>query len=206
MKLIAAVVILSCSLGTAVLRAQAPPRDHNRIDNVVVIFQENRTPDNLFHGLPGADIANTGVNSQGQQITLQPGPLANNYDVSHAHSAFLAMYDDGNMDGADKVKVTCNKVAKGCPPANPQFMYVNPSDVDPYFQMAEQYTFGDRMFQTNQGPSFPAHQFIISGTSAPTATSNLFIAENAAGVANAGKHTGCLAAPTEYVYLIDPSG
>ena len=27
------------------------------IQHVVVILQENRTPDNLFHGLPGADIA-----------------------------------------------------------------------------------------------------------------------------------------------------
>src|SRR5208283_3773250 len=61
---------------------------------------------------------------------------------------------------------------------NAQFMYVNPADVQPHFALAEQYTFGDRMFQTNQGPSFPAHQFIISGTSAPTATSSLFAAEN----------------------------
>ena len=80
------------------------------------------------------------------------------------------------------------------------------SYVQPYFQMAEQYTFGDRMFQTNQGPSFPAHQFIISGTSAPTATSNLFVAENAQGVSHASGLTGCLAPPAEFVYLIDPTG
>jgi phospholipase C len=83
---------------------------------------------------------------------------------------------------------------------------VNPSEVQPYFQLAEQYTFGDRMFQTNQGPSFPAHQFIISGTSAPTATSNLFVAENAQGVPMADAQTGCLAPPAEFVYLIDPTG
>jgi phospholipase C len=85
-------------------------------------------------------------------------------------------------------------------------MYVNPTDVQPYFQMAEQYTFADRMFQTNQGPSFPAHQFIISGTSAPsappTATSNLFAAENPANGGNAG----CIAPPTETVALVDPTG
>jgi phospholipase C len=206
MKLIAAVVILSCSLGTAVLHAQTLPRDHNRIDNVVVIFQENRTPDNLFHGLPGADIANTGVNSKGDQITLQPVPLANNFDLGHGHVSFVNMYDNGNMDGADKVSVNCNKGAKGCPPANPQFMYVNPSDVDPYFQMAEQYTFGDRMFQTNQGPSFPAHQFIISGTSAPTSDSDLFAAENPGGVLNANNKTGCTAPSNETVRVIDRNG
>jgi phospholipase C len=69
--------------------------------------------------------------------------------------------------------------------------------------MAEKYTFADRMFQTNQGPSFPAHQFIISGTSAPTATSNLFAAENPVG---GGTIAGCIAAPAETVGMIDPAG
>jgi len=80
-------------------------------------------------------------------------------------------------------------------------MYVMPSDVQPYFALAEQYAFGDRMFQTNEGPSFPAHQFIISGTSAPTATSNLFAAENP----NASP-AGCIAPLTETVAMIDPTG
>jgi phospholipase C len=161
------------------------------LEHVVVIFQENRTPDNLFHGLPNADIANSGMNSLGQTIVLQPIALANHYDLGHAHRDFVAMYDNGKIDGADKVKA-CAPGAPGCPP-NPQFQYVDPSDVAPYFQLAEQYTFGDRMFQTNQGPSFPAHQFIISGTSAPTATSNLFAAENAN---NGITLTGCISPPT----------
>ena len=109
------------------------------------------------------------------------------------------------MDGADKIPVTCVPGTTGCPP-NPQFVYVNPSEVAPYFQMAQHYTFADRMFQTNQGPSFPAHQFIISGTSAPTATSNLFAAENPNGVPNAFGNTGCTAPTGEFVTLIDPMG
>jgi phospholipase C len=72
--------------------------------------------------------------------------------------------------------------------------------------MAEQYVFADRMFQTNQGPSFPAHQFIISGTSAPSAGSDLFVAENPAGVSNANANTGCTAPPAEYVNVINPAG
>jgi phospholipase C len=178
------------------------------LEHVVVIFQENRTPDNLFHDSAlisrGADIASSGVNSSGQTIVLSPITLANNYDLSHAHDAFLAMYDGGKMDRADKIQISCAKGATNCPPPNPQFMYVNPSEVQPYFQMAEQYTFGDRMFQTNQGPSFPAHQFIISGTSAPAVGSTSFAAENPSGVGGLG--TGCISPPTEYVKLIDPSG
>jgi phospholipase C len=192
--------------GGSAKSAKSLPPGSQLIQHVVVIFQENRTPDNLFHDpvliARGADIASSGVNSQGQTITLNPIDLANNYDLGHVHSAFVLIYDGGKMDGADRVGVGCTKNATNCPPPNPQFMYVNPSDVQPYFQMAEQYTFGDRMFQTNQGPSFPAHQFIISGTSAPTATSNLF----ADGQLNGGGTAGCIATAGTTVPLIDPSG
>jgi phospholipase C len=181
------------------------PDLQGKFQHVVIIVQENRTPDNLFHDpvlmAAGADIASSGVNSSGDTVELAPTPLGTHYDLSHMHSAFVSMYDGGKMDGADKTTIYCDGSA-GCPPANPQFMYVQSSDVEPYFQLAEQYTFGDRMFQTNQGPSFPAHQFILSGTSAPTATSNLFAAENTPGAG----YTGCAAAPGSLVALIDPSG
>ena len=112
------------------------------------------------------------------------------------------MYDGGKMDGADMIP--CAPSATSCAAyPNPQFMYVNPSDVQPYFSMAEQYTFGDRMFQTNQGPSFPAHQFIISGTSAPTATSDLFAAEN---LSDGNNNAGCIGPTGTTVVLIDPNG
>jgi phospholipase C len=187
--------------GTA---ASVPPNSPV-IQHVVVIFQENRTPDNLFQDskliAAGADIASSG-DTQGQTVPLTPIALANDYDLDHSHKAFESMYDGGKMDGAGQILVTCATGAQNCPPPNAQFMYVNPSDVQPYFQLAEQYTFADRMFQTNQGPSFPAHQFIISGTSAPTATSNLFASENLAG----GLIAGCIATPGTTVALIDPSG
>jgi len=195
---------------------QSPPAPDplsQKIQHVVVIFQENRTPDNLFHDLPGADIADQGVNSKGQTISLTPISLANDYDLSHTHGAFVKMYDGGKMDGADKIGVSCAQNATDCPPPNPQFKYVNPSEVAPYFQLAEQYTFADRMFQTNQGPSFPAHQYIIAGTSAPTPTSNLFAAENPflpppnnLISPRSGTEVGCKAPKGSYVFLIDPLG
>src|ERR1700732_3326387 len=181
--------------------SRPPPTYSQRFKHVVVIFQENRTPDNLFHGFPNADIADSGLNSAGQTIPLAPITLANDYDLSHAHPAFVDMYDGGKLDGADKMQVSGRAGAVNCPPPNPQFMYVDPSDVQPYFQLGEQYAFGDRMFQTNQGPSFPAHQFIISGTSAPTATSDLFAAENPSQ-----SPAGCIAALTNRVKMIDPTG
>jgi len=177
------------------------------IQRVLVIFQENRTPDNLFQDPVligrGADIAGSGLNSLGQTIQLAPidlgtvGSSPQNYDLSHANAAFVAMYDSGKMDGANLIP--CSPTAN-CQ-TEPQFKYVMPSDVQPYFALAEQYTFADRMFQTNEGPSFPAHQFIISGTSAPTATSPLFASENP----NEGP-AGCLAPTTETVTMIDAAG
>ena len=177
------------------------------IQHIIVIFQENRTPDNLFQDpvliARGADIANSGVNSQGQTIPLAPinlgtvGPNPQSYDLDHSHAAFVSMYDGGKMDGADKI--ACAPPAN-CP-ENPQFKYVLPSDVQPYFNLAEQYTFGDRMFQTNEGPSFPAHQFIISGTSAPSTTSTLFAAENPTQ-----EPAGCTAPPSSIVAMVDANG
>ncbi|MFZ0688004.1 MAG: alkaline phosphatase family protein [Terriglobales bacterium] len=188
--------------GTTITVPPPPPS----IQHVVVIVQENRTPDNLFQDpvliANHADIANSGLNSKGQTIPLGPVALANDYDPNHSHFSFVSMYDGGKMDGADLIGVSCAKGAPNCPPPNAEFMYVSPSDVQPYFALAEQYTFGDRMFQTNQGPSFPAHQFLLSGTSAPTATSNLFAAEN---VSN-GLNAGCIALPGATVALVDPSG
>jgi len=179
------------------------------IQHIVIIFQENRSPDNLFHDSVlisrGADIASSGLNSKGQSVTLNPidlgtsGANPQTYDLAHTNKAFLTLYDGGKMDGAN---LTACSPAASCPP-NPQYMYVNPSDVQPYFALAERYTFGDRMFQTQQGPSFPAHQFIIAGTSAPTATSPLFAAENPT---LRDPNTGCLAPSGATVAMIDAAG
>jgi phospholipase C len=216
----ALVSILICALcvSAVLLTENGCGSSGPRIQHVVIVFQENRTPDNLFQDpvliARGADIVNRGVNSKGETIPLTEiglgtnGPSPDLYDLSHAHQAFLQMCNlkqstnECAMDGADRIYVKCSEGSSACLPTNPQFKYVSPSEVQPYFQLAEQYTFADRMFQTNQGPSFPAHQFILSGTSAPTATSNLFAAENPL---NTGQ-TGCIAPPGETVYMIDPSG
>jgi len=184
------------------------------IRHIVVIFQENRSTDNLFHDpvlmSRGADIASSGMNSLGQTIPLIPidlgtaGSNPQNYDLDHSHAAFVSMYDGGKMDGANLIK--CYDSPVNCSASvhpNPQFKYVDPSDVQPYFALAEQYTFGDRMFQTNEGPSFPAHQFIIAGTSAPTATSFLFAAENPP---TKYTNTGCISPLKETVPMIDAAG
>jgi len=199
----------SCGGGTSSV-GTSPPPPASKIQHVVIIFQENRTTDNLFQDpvliQRGADIQSYGINLQGAQVPLDPESLQTDYDLSHAHSAFLNLYDNGKMDGVEKVEIQCNKNAQNCPPPNPWFKSVTPADVAPYFQLAETYTFGDRMFQTNQGPSFPAHQFMLAGTSAPSVGSNLFASENPIIGPDPFNNTGCFAPPEERVNLIDPNG
>ncbi len=194
-----------------------------KIQHVVVIFQENRTPDNLFQGLctanggvPGCgtgpgqyDLAQSGTDSHGNVIPLTKTNLGVDYDPDHSHNAFKEMCDlsaagQCKMDGADLVHVGCGTNATDCPAPDLNFSYVDPTEVQPYLQMAEQYTFADRMFQTNQGPSMPAHQFIISGTSAPSTGSPLFASENPA--TSSPPDAGCDAPVGSTVRLIDSTG
>jgi phospholipase C len=200
----AAGVLLSLNGCSGVSQSTLP---HVAQAHVVIIFQENRSTDNLFQDpvliSRGANIASSGVNSLGQTIQLVPIELTSGYDPVHSHAAFEDMYNGGAMNGADLIPDTCPTGVTNCAPPNASFAYVEPSEVQPYFQMAEQYTFADNMFQTNQGPSFPAHQFILSGTSAPSATSDLFAAEN---LSQADVNAGCIAPAGITVALIDPSG
>jgi phospholipase C len=180
------------------------------ISHVVVLFQENRSTDNLFHDpnliAAGADIASTGLNSEGQTIPLVPRPLDDTYNPYHDHPSFIVMYDGGKMDGANLIEIECPDGPGTCtPPPNPQYVYVQAGDVAPYFQMAETYTFADRMFQTNEGDSYPAHQFIFSATSAPSETSDLFVSGNPS-TPGGSQATGCIAPAAELAPLIDPEG
>jgi phospholipase C len=75
--------------------------------------------------------------------------------------------------------------------------------VQPYLDIAHDYGWANYMFQTNQGPSYPAHQFLFGATSAPTTADDhngVFAAENL-------RHpVGCTAPSTSVVTLINPQG
>jgi phospholipase C len=209
----------------------------SQIKHVVVIFQENRTPDNLFHFLSplcpiptGAsglaactptpvtkscyDISPCGVSNQSGTplpVTLTAVPLYGSTDPSHAHSAFEAMCDPDPAHGY----VCRNDGAWNIKPVNASYAYVDNVAVtnydgssghllDPYLTFAEQYGWGNFMYQTNQGPSFPAHQFIFSGTSARTSAedaASTFISEN---YQPKGASAGCLAAANATDMLLSP--
>jgi len=209
--------------GTVAAPAQIPNFQH-----VVVIVQENRTPDSLFRSLctppfKSNDLCSTTPSGSQYNIqvsnwldktssggTIQPSsvPLANKYDLSHAHTAFIAMCDADPVTGICKMDGASGINCSGTCPAKPQFKYVDNSTgiLNPYLVLATQYGWANYMFQTNQGPSFPAHQFLFGGTSAPSAADDaagIFASENMSG---ASSTAGCAAPTGTTVEVISPSG
>ncbi|HSS77140.1 MAG TPA: alkaline phosphatase family protein [Thermoanaerobaculia bacterium] len=220
-------ILLLLWFGASAAQAQIQSFSH-----VIVIIQENRTPDNLFQGLckpPFGSASRCSTHPSSTQFNiqtrnwldksspsgkLQPGsvPLANKYDLDHSHGAFVAMCDPSagvcKMDGASGIHCvgTCAR--------KPQFKFVDNAHgiLNPYLSLATQYGWANYMFQTNQGPSFPAHQFLFGGTSAPSAADDaagIFAAENLEGTGGVGglnKIAGCTATPRTTVKLISPDG
>jgi phospholipase C len=173
--------------------------------HVVLIIQENRTPDNLFgsnpHFEPGVDIASSGLNSKGEVVPLRPIPLETCFDLDHSHTGWKHAYDNGKMDGWDKNRTM---PGEGCiVPPLPQYRYVDNSNgiLDPYFEIATQYGFANRNYQTDQGPSYSSHQFFLAGTSAPDTYSKLFVS----GIPTKEPY-GCVAPPDSRVAVVGPDG
>jgi phospholipase C len=209
------------------------PAQISSFQHIIVVVQENRTPDNLFQGLcspPYGTSSSCSTAPTGSQYNIQTSnwldktsstgttqptsvPLANAYDLGHKHSAFTAMCDV-TTTGTCKMDGAGTSICAGTCPTHSWFKYVDNSTgvVNPYLNIATQYGWANYMFQTNQGPSFPAHQFIISGTSAPCSQalpcpgpgSNLFASENPN--TNGPPDAGCDAPVGSIVRLIDPAG
>jgi phospholipase C len=194
------------------------------------LFGSN-SPSNQYY-LPGLVFATSGqayttTNGKKTTFTVQsvalplpstvgsPGSIdADDYDPGHSHTLWGVACDapvitdpssSCAMDGFNHVTVTCAKGVTGCPgPTYPNYAYVQYKDVAPYFQIASQYGYANYMFQTNQGPSFPAHQFIFGGTSQAGngPEPNWFVAEN---IPTKYSINGCAAIAGTIVALVNPA-
>jgi phospholipase C len=133
------------------------PRGHLR--HVVVIVQENRSFDNLFHAFPGADTVDIGQSSQGP-IPLRPMSLAAPYEIGHEHPGALLAVDGGKMDGFLEESVVPH-VGTTAPP-NAEYVYVPRREVTAYWRMARAGVLADRFFSQLDG-SYIAHQYLIAG-------------------------------------------
>jgi len=159
------------------------------IQHVIVIVQENRSVDDLFHGYPdGSSFPGLADTVQKDPVTgnvLQlchldqtlgcPGKGQNaNCGLSHNHideivsgqyiGGFAGEYDFGKMDGFQMQQGggTCTNVGG----VNPAFSYVPEGDISQYWGFAATYGLVDHALQSNSGPSFPGHQYLIAGQAA----------------------------------------
>ena len=135
-------------------------------------------------------------------------PLANAYDLSHAHSAFVKMCNADvatalcKMDGAGDIcllgDVPCQAavpVLSTTPPVSSLLTSNWRAGIDGQLYVPDQ-----------SGAQLPAHQFLFGGTSAPSAADDaagIFAAENMSGTASTA---GCIADADTTVDLITPSG
>jgi phospholipase C len=135
------------------------------IQHIIIVIQENRTPDQLFQAFPGANTQSYGYDHTGKRVSLRKVPLReiqtpSNYYVDFADDCNSKVGVPGKecqMNGFDIPPI------EGHPPGAYTYQYVNPNDVVPYWSMAKQYVLGDEMFQTQGSGSFTAHQDLIRG-------------------------------------------
>jgi phospholipase C len=219
-KLTTKVLLLLGSLGSVFAHAQISSFQH-----VIVIIQENRTPDNLFQGLctsPFGSSTSCSTSPTSTQYNIQTSKwldntsstgttnptivqLDNKFDPAHTHPAFTTMCDVNTTTGICRMDGAAGESCTGTCGTRPQFKYVQNknSNLNPYLTLVTSYGWGNYMFQTNQGGTFPSHQFLFGGTSAPSAADDVigtFAAENLAP--DTTMIAGCIAIAGTTVKLI----
>jgi phospholipase C len=189
--LIAALTLTGCSTYSSSASGSLRPPSYVQgfssssgyIQHVIVVIQENRSFDNFFSTFPGADGTSGGCMkspsrlraashvlpsrrapcpSGDEYVPLAKAALVEPCDYSHHYHTFLGDYDGGSMDGfglENGNKVTCPGEA-----GTAVYQYVDPSQIAPYWTIAQQYVLGDRMFQTQGSGSFTAHQDLVAAS------------------------------------------
>jgi phospholipase C len=172
------------------------PDGAHKIKHIIIVIQENRSFNNLFHDYPGARSADHGYNSKGQKVDIGPYDMATKWDVQHnAEGYLLACNGTGKIPGTDCRmngfdKETCNNYVK-CPKGI-IYSHVPEEQIQPYWDMAHQYVLADEMFASNfDASSFVSHQYIIAG------------AANASVNYPSLPEWGCNGGPNDKVYIVN---
>jgi phospholipase C len=142
------------------------------IEHIVLVIQENRTFNDFFATFPGADGSTTGQIAADPQcgiasnesIALTKTGLLTKLrgkpeDLDHAYTSYQTARDGGAMDGFDEIDF-----GHGAgPECTFPYRYTDHHYIEPYWQLAAQYTLAEHMFTTQGSSSFTAHQDLIAG-------------------------------------------
>jgi len=226
MKCAFRISLLLTTLAAVVCEAQI-----SRFEHIIVVVQENRTPDNLFHALCDNNPCSTNPDNTQYDIQIKgwlngsgttdptPAKINNGYDLNHSHPGWLAECNlpPTGCNQTNHLPTSCAMNGASCtsPAGHPNgaYIYVDNSTgtIAPYITLATSYGWANYMFQTNQGPSFPAHQFLFGGSSALSYTDDAahrFLAGNYAAGKPVGNPTaaGCVAQDGENLPIVDGTG
>lgn len=156
-----------------------PTSSGSPIQHVVIVLQENRSFENIFHGYPGAHTVDYGYNHLGQEVPLTATHLMVPYDPTHTYSAWVTEFNNGGMNGFDLETLDYGSGA----PNDFAYQYAYQSDVQPYWDMAAEGSLADEFFVDHRSESFAGHQFPIAGASGPITPSlpDYYAAEDPSG-------------------------
>ena len=151
---------------------------HKFIKHIVVVIQENRSFDDFFSTFPNADGTSGGCMASAlrlvrrspaagtcpkgdKYVRLQEANLVEPATQVVRIRTVVIDYDNGRMDGFGLEHGGTGE----CPGqlGTLDYQYVNPSQIAPYWTMAQRYVLADHMFQTQGSGSFTAHQDLIAG-------------------------------------------
>jgi hypothetical protein len=140
----------------------------SQIQHVVVIVMENRTVDNLFSGyyaqpFPGGGTWGRALNlydPNDRKHPLTANSLSAPFDPEHSHDYGFFVEAAGHWD---KEKFICPH--HRCPPESTAYSYVPTMETDAYRQLVTNWAFASDVHQAGEGPSWPAHQYLIAGQS-----------------------------------------
>jgi phospholipase C len=193
------------SLGSKARSVASP----SPIQHVVIIVQENRTFNDFFATFPGADGTTIGQAEpnpycsppiQGGPIALTESNLLVTKDMNHSFkSGYSVARDGGKMDGFDLVHFNGGA---GPPECYAPYQYTNPSQIQAYWTLAQQYTLAEHMFQTQGSDSFTAHQDLIAGG---TVVKNNQAMVDLPGCSGGKCYWGCDAPKTTRTHLVSIS-
>jgi phospholipase C len=151
------------------------PGNSTPIRHVIIVLQENRTFDNIFHGFPGANYAKVGLGPNGN-IPLHEAHLMTSWDPAHGVEDWRTEYNNGSMTG-----FTFEQLDGGTAPyKNFAYTYAMQSDVQPYWDLGKEGVVGDAMFASHRSQSYAGHLYPIAGASGPISPSlpDWYVADN----------------------------
>lgn len=146
------------------------------IEHVIIVLQENRTFDNIFHGYPGANTATYGVDSGGKHVALHQAHLMTPWDPAHGFEDWQVEYDNGGMNGFDHEQLDGGTA----PYKDFAYTYAQQSDVQPYWDLAKEGVIGDNTFADHRSQSYAGHLYPIAGAAGPISASlpGWYVADN----------------------------